>query len=345
MIRKRLGRLATISMSVALLGAMALAAGPVSARTPAWVLTVTKLPASVASGQDAGYRVFIKNPGPSNINGLSVKSLRTEQVSYFSGLSAYQTGPSSCSTTAQFSCSLGTLRAGQSTTFTIAYMTSGTGTFDVRIELRSSSGDTGSDGGNNSRGDAIAVTAKTGLNSSNFNGGFYPANTTVQTNQTLGSSNKQSTSVNGFNATSTNRYDVMVGDGSSTLPTNPADPFAGLSCVGSICSQLRGEWSLLNVKEGQTQGSAFHVQIRVLASLFGNPDPATVRLVHVYLNASGVSETVVIGDVLGERCATATTAATVEPGCVIVSTVGSGANKVFIIDAWLFHNGGLRGGY
>ena len=345
MIRKRLGRVATVFMSAALLGAMALAASPVSAKGPAdagWILTITRLPAAVASGQDAGYRVFIKNPGPSNINGLSVKSLRTEAVSYFSGLSAYLDGPSSCSTSGQFSCSLGTLRAGQSITFTIAYTTSGTGTFDVKIELRSSSGDTGSDGGN-SRGDAISVEAKTGLNSTDFNGGFYAANQLVETNQTLGSSNKQSTSLIGFNASATNRYDIMVGDGSTTLPPASDDAFPGLSCAGTVCSALKGQWSLLNVKEGQTQSAAFHAQVRVLASLFGNPDPATVNLVHVYLNSAGVSTTVVIGNDPGERCATPTTPATTEPGCIYVSTVGNGINRIFVIDAWLLHNGAIRG--
>lgn len=345
MIRKRLGRFAAVMTSLALLGAAALAAGPVAAKNPAWVLTITKLPASVASGQDAGYRVFIKNPGPSNINGLSIKSSRTEAVSYFSGLSAYQTGPSSCSTSGQFSCQLGTLRAGQSVTFTIAYTTSGSGSFAVTMTLRSSSGDTGSDGGN-SRGDVKQVTATTGLNSSNFNGGFFPADTTVQTNQSLGNQNKQSSSLNGFNASSTNRYDVMVGDGSTTLPTDPTDPFAGLGCTIGACSSGHGEWTLLNVKEGQTQGASFHVRIRVLASLFGNPSSAAdVDLIHVWLDSAGALHQDVIGDTSSERCATATTPATAEPGCVFVSSTGSGSNKVWIIDAWLFHNGGLRGGY
>jgi hypothetical protein len=347
--RKRLGRFAAVMTSVALLGAAALAAGPVAAKNPGWILTITKLPPSVSSGKDAGYRVYFENPGPSNINGMTVKSLRTEAPSYFSGLDTDVAGPTSCTyPTGQFSCVIGTMRAGEHVEFTIAYTTSGSGTFDVTIEIRSSSGDTGSDGGtgNHSRGDAKSITAKTGLSSSNFVGGYYPADTTVQTNQSLGNQNKQSSSLNGFNASSTNRYDIMVGE-SPTLPTDDTDPFDGLSCTIGACNSLKGEWTLLSVKEGETQGTAFHVQIRVLASLFGNPaSTSDVDLVHLWLDDSNVLHQDVIGNDPGERCATAALpAGLVDPGCVYVSTTGNGANKIYIIDAWLFHNGSLRGGY
>lgn len=344
MIRKRLGRLATVftagTMALLLLGV-----GSVAAKNPLWTLTVTRLPASVAAGQDAGFRVFIKNPGPSNINGLSITSSRSETPSYFSGLSAFQTGPTSCTTSGQFVCQLGTMRAGQSTTFIVAYTTSGSGSFDVTWTLRSSSGDTTTDSKGNSRGDAKTVTTSTNLNNSgNFKGGYFPADTTVETDQTLGSGNKQSTSLNGFNASGSNRYDIMVSDGTTTLPTG-SDPFAGLTCTNAFCSNLKGEWSFLQVKEGSTQTAAFHVKIRVLASLFGNPATGDVDVLHTWIDSNGVNQETVIGDAPSERCATANTQPTAEPGCVFVSTTGTGANKVYIIDVWMFHNGGIRGGF
>ena len=347
--RNRSARLAAI-ISTALLGAAIFGSGSVSAATPKWSISIVKLPPTVVSGQDAGYRVTIKNAGPSNINGLTLDTQLDTPATYFSGLSPYEPTTGSCVwENVKFSCNLGTLNAGQSTTFTIAYTTTGTsgGTFDVTFRLKSSSGDTGSDGPKStSRGDALSVTAKTGLNSGDFYGGYFPGNRVLQTNPTLTrNTNKQATTLTGFNATPTSRYDVMISDGTTTLPTDSQDPNGGLICTG--CGTLKGEWSFVNLKEGITQGTPFHVTIMVIGTAVSGTPTA---LAHVYyrtdadgnvlkdVNGVAIQQTDIIGDAPGEICASPTTPATTEPGCVYIARNGSN----WQVDASLFHNGGLR---
>jgi len=329
-------------LSTALLGAAILGSGSVSAATPKWSISVVKLPPTVVSGQDAGYRVTVRNAGPSNINGLTLDTQLATPAMYFSGLSPYQPSTGSCVwENVKFACALGTLNAGQSTTFTIAYATTGNtgGTFDVTFRLKSSSGDTGSDGPKNtSRGDALLVTAQTGLNSGNFAGGYFAANSVLQTNPSIGRGNRQSTALTGFNASSTNRYDVMIQDGATSLPTDPQDPNFGLTCT-SDCAGAYGEWSFVNLKEGKSQASPFHVTIVIDGNVVTGSQPADVQLVHLWIDDLGVAQSTVIGDVPSEICATAATPATAEPGCIFVTKVGNN----FKVDAWLFHNGGLRG--
>jgi hypothetical protein len=312
--------------------------GLATAATPNWSINIVKLPPTVVSGQDAGYRVTIANAGPSNINGLSLSTNRTAPVTYFSGLSPYTPTTGTCAyVNVPFTCNLGTMNAGQSTTFTIAYTTSGTGTFDMTVSLRSSSGDTGSDGKGQSRGDALSVTARTGLDSGNFAGGYFQADTTVQTNQNLNKNNKQSTSLVGFAASAGNPYDVMVRDGSTSLPTNADDPNFGLVCDNPLCSGLTSEWSLINLKEGQLQNVPFHVTLVVAGSLVpAGTMESDIVLVHVWLDANGVSHTDVIG-ANGVRCTPSTGTPDVVP-CITVSKVGSN----WKIDAWLYHNGGMK---
>jgi hypothetical protein len=312
--------------------------GLATAANPSWSIKIVKLPPSVVSGQDAGYRVTVANAGPSNINGLSLSTNINDPVTYFSGLTSFATGPASClSANVKFTCNLGTMNAGQSTTFTIAYKTSGSGTFDMTVSVRSSSGDTGSDGKGQSRGDALSVTAKTGLDSGNFAGGYFQANTTLQTNPNLGRNNKQSTSLVGFAASAGTPYDVMIRDGSTSLPTDPTDPNYGLVCDNPVCSSLTSEWSLINLQEGQTQATPFHVTLVVDGSLIpGGTSESDIVLVHVWLDAAGVSHTDVIG-ASGARC-TPSTGTPTNPECITVSKVGPN----WKVDAWLFHNGGMK---
>jgi hypothetical protein len=315
--------------------------GLATAANPTWSIKIVKLPPTVVSGKDAGYRVTVANAGPSNINGLTLSTNINDPVTYFSGLTLVATGPASClPANVPFTCNLGTMNAGGSATFTIAYKTSGTGTFDMTVSLRSSSGDTGSDKGQ-SRGDALSVTAKTGLDSGsgNFAGGYFQADTTIQTNPILGKNNKQSTSLVGFAASTTNPYDVMIRDGSTSLPSDPADPNFGLVCDPDVpeCSSLTSEWSLVNLKEGQVQSAPFHVTLVVAGSLVpAGTMESDIVLVHVWLDSDGVSHTDVIG-ANGVRCTPSTGTPTNAP-CITVSKVGSN----WKVDAWLLHNGGMK---
>jgi len=316
--------------------------GLATAANPTWSIKIVKLPPTVVSGQDAGYRVTVANAGPSNINGLSLSTNIDVPVTYFS-----QTAPC-LYVNVKFTCNLGTMNAGQSTTFTIAYKTfktPGIGTFDMTVSLRSSSGDTGSDNKHQSRGDELLVTAKTGLDSGNFAGGYFQAGTTpIQTNPILDKKNKQSTSLVGFAASTTNPYDVMIRDGSTSLPTDPADPncalssqcLNGLVCNDPVCSSLTSEWSLINLKEGELQSAPFHVTLVVDGSYVpGGTSESDVVLVHVWRDSLG-SHTDVIG-ASGARCLPSAGTPTNAP-CITVSKVGPN----WKVDAWVFHNGGMK---
>jgi hypothetical protein len=336
-------RLATV-VSAALVAVMLLGVGAASAAPPKWDITFVKLPPVVTVGEDAGYRVTVWNNGASNIVGLSISSVPTNPT-YVSSLAYSTGGTGSCSIAAPFTCNIGTLTAFSSVTFTIAYTTSGSSPFSVDFTIRSSSGDTNADNKpgkpGTSHGDALtkAVSTALALASSNAAGGFFQADELLQTNPILGRQNKQSTSLIGFvGASGTDPYDVMISDGTTTFPTDPEDPNTGLSCVGSSCTGLLGQWSFVNLKEGATQGTAFHVQMILDGSLIpGGTSAADLVLVHVYYDSDHNSQTEVIGE-NGVRCATATTPSAYPTSCIFITRVG----PLWQVDAWLYHNGGLR---
>jgi hypothetical protein len=204
-----------IARFVSLIGAgalvlSALAVGPVAAKNPDWLITPVRLPVAVAAGNDAGYFVTVKNDGTSTINAarFSATPLATPDAtpSYFSGLDWSQGGPEvSCSETGKLVCELGTLEAGDTFTFTIAYSVPSdtTNKFDVLFFLEAATGNVG--GKNSSRGDKLEVPVSTTIiNNQNFDGGFVrPADdsdtdggdTTYATTGALGRSNRQTSEV------------------------------------------------------------------------------------------------------------------------------------------------------
>lgn len=326
--RKRLSRLATVFTASAMLMA-SVAASPVAARNASWSIVPVRLPTVVAAGKNAGYFVTVTNGGTSNVNAvtLTVKppAGAVQAPAYFPGLDWSVGGPEvSCTSSGLLVCDLGTLSAGETFTFTVAFLvpTGATGTFDVVFSLESTSGNTTSDGGtgNHSRGDALNVTSQTGIASStNFDGGFVVGSSeTFQTTGTLGRGNKQTTGL----VTTDTIIPVTVTDDVASFPCDSGDP---------QCSRLIGLWSVLDVNGGTNSNP-----IKVTLMIWGGSVPGGVGVGDIYLihaDGSGGYNTVK---------ATCNADPPTNADCLVsVTKVGSN----FKIIAWLTHNGGLRGGY
>lgn len=329
MIRKRLGRLATV-LSTALLATMLLGVGSVTAANPSWNVSFDRLPNVVSPGSDAGWFVTVTNNGPSNINDLNI-SITSEETgalpTYRSDLVLSSGGTESCSTaTGALVCNVGTLVDDGTVEFTVAFAvpSTDTGTFDLNIGLVAGTGNTDSDGPGRSRGDKRTFTDSTPISqSTNFDGGFTVDDFTYQTNQDVGRRNLQATTienVGGF-------IGVTIEDGITT----------GVDCQVAAAATCFGEWSALNVADGASfSASPFKVTLLISGSAVpGGTSTEDVVLVHELDN--GTVE--VIGDSADERCASAGDSASAE--CIFVTKVGNN----YRIVAWLFQNGNLRGGF
>jgi hypothetical protein len=323
-IRKRLGRFATV-LTTGVMALMLLGVGGAVAKTPTWTIDVVKLPTVVAAGNNAGYAATVRNIGPSNINALTLTvtptSTPTATPTYFSGLTWSGSGPNDCTGTGTLVCNLGTVVAGTTITFTVAYAVPETqsGSFDVMFSLRAGTGDTGSDGGT-SRGDSFNKTFSTGVASNqNFDGGFVVGDGTFADNQIVGRGNKQATSL----TAPTNHIPVTIEDGIT----------AGVNCTGTACDHLFGEWSKMNVSGGATFGTAFKVTLLVWGGAVpAGTQPADIQFVHVL--DDGTTQ------VVDTTCTYDTAGAPTNAECITVTKVGSN----FQIVAWLFKNGFGRGG-
>jgi hypothetical protein len=328
-IRQRLGRYATI-LTAATLALMLVGVGSVAAKNPAWHIDITKLPPTVGAGHEAGYLVTVSNGGPSNINTLSMKvttpGTPDAAPSYFSGLAWNFGAHGSCTGTGPggsgpLSCDLGTLSATQTATFTVAYHVpaGSTGSFDITVAIQSGSGNTGSDGGGNSRGDAFSKSASTGIgNSQYFDGGFSISDGTFLTTGSLGRSNKQSTKLE----TTDSIIPVTVTDGVTSFPCDSGDP---------QCSRLIGEWSVLNVNDGVSQHP-----IKVTLLIWGGAVPGGVSTSDIFLiHADGTGAESPVTQACNGNPPT-------NADCLVsVTKVGSN----YQIVAWLAHNGAARGGW
>jgi uncharacterized repeat protein (TIGR01451 family) len=327
-IRKRLGRLATV-ITAGTMALLLLGAGGAVAKTPSgWSVVVTKLPATVKAGNVAGYDVTIRNDGPSNVNAVTFTIVPTDTPNatpaYFPGLTGY-----TCTATGQVVCDLGTMAAGTIIKTTVAYNVPPTssGTFDVSFQLKSGSGYV--IGNNQSRGDAYANLVKTSLSASqNFDAGFVVENPaladlTYATGGTLGRNNKHNSQVD----VSDHLVTVTIED----EPTG-FDPCA-TSTDPSCATTLTG-WTRLTVPNNQAY-------IKVTLNIWGGSVPGgigaeDIHLIHVLDNG----DFVVLGDSTDEICSDPSVAPT-SGECIKVTKVGSN----FKLVGWLLHNGGIRGGY
>jgi hypothetical protein len=329
---------------------MLLGVGSVTAANPSWDIEIVPTPAKVGVGHDAGFIVTIENEGPSQINDLSVTTTALEAPTdapvYLSTL-VYNTGLEvTCVKTLPQTCQLGTLEAGVTVTFTVAYAVEvgasatcensddqNVTCFRLEVSIRAGTGDTESDGTKGkSRGDAYKETGFAEIGGGNFDGGFVVGADVYQTNPSIGNRNIQSTELLG----APQNVPVTIEDGPTITVTCDVtqDPE-----VVDPCDGLFAEWSNLNVNNGNDGvpfGTAFKVTLVIRGSAVpGGTSEEDIQVVHVLDNGS----VNVIGDEDDETC-TPSTGTPTNPECLTVTKVGSN----WKIEVWLFQNGFVRGG-
>ncbi|HEX5015182.1 MAG TPA: hypothetical protein VFV72_13610 [Candidatus Limnocylindrales bacterium] len=253
--RARVRRLVATVTVGSLLAIQALA-GPASAAPPNWAMTVTPLPAAVSPGQAAGFEVTVTNNGPSNIAALYLNdSLMNVTPVYL--LSADR--PGACGETGTVAsgplfCSFGALTDHQSVTIVVAYDTTGSNaSFPITFQANTT-GATFSDGPKRkSHGDTLTKAVSTALSTNkNFAGLFSTTTGTGVTNDTnLSGNNKQATGVQGLPP----GMQATVEDGPGTTGT--------CTSGGPVpCNALFGEWSVVNVNDGDDVAGGFIVTIK-----------------------------------------------------------------------------------
>jgi len=301
---------------VSLVGALALAvscvlasAGAATANTPRWSMTVTNLPTEVGTGSPMAYRVTISNAGPSNISQLFLVTETKASPAYVATSQGTCAAPGS----GPLACTLGALNAKKSVTVVVAYTAPFTDTDDPGdpVFQGNSNGLTFSDGGT-SHGDTLTDPNEKGTVIStdpNFTGEYALSDLAISTNDALSDSNRQSTSVQ---PPATNIV-VTAEDG----------PSVSFSCK-KICSKAFGEWSAINVADGQKFDTFFPVTLLMRASDAPN-NLSQIKLAHVLENGTTVQLNQCTGGIL--------------QNCIVVTPVGLNVK----ITAYLDQNGGIRG--
>jgi hypothetical protein len=302
-----------ILSAVALAGTAVLAgAGAASAGQPSWSMTVQNLPTQVSAGSDAGYQVTITNGGPSNIAKLYLGTDTSVVADYVT------TTQGTCSDAGtQLTCSFGALRKGQSVVVVAAFETPSEGAtqFDPGF-FATSNGATKSDKGHNSHGDELRdpnETATELVNDPDFAGGFNVYGTTVSTGAVSGT-NPQSTTV----VPPGGGYVVTAQDGSNV----------DFACDPHVCDghTLFGEWSSVNVNDGQQVGGTIEVTLTMPGDTVPYYDLDNITLVHVL--DDGTTQ-------LLHQCHCGS-----RSDCI---TVGHDASGNLVITAYVDQNGGFKG--
>jgi len=299
-----------------LVGALVLAvscvvasAGAATASTPRWSMTVTNLPDVVGAGSAMGYQVTISNAGPSNISQLFLVTETQESPAYVVTSQGTCADPGS----GPLACTLGALNAKNSVTVTVAYTSPFTDTGDPGdpVFQANSNGLTFSDGGT-SHGDTLTDPNETGTlfsSSPDFAGGFSLSDVSVGTDNNLSDSNKQATSI-----------DPPASD---LVVTAEDGPSVTATCK-KVCAKAFGEWSAINVGNGQRFQTFFPVTL-LLRAVDAPTNLSKIKLAHVLDNGT----TVVL-----DQCTTS-----VLENCIVVTPVGTNVK----ITAYLNQNGKLRG--
>jgi hypothetical protein len=323
-IRKRLGRVATVS-TAATMALMLLGVGSATAATAPWeFLSPVNLPLTVSPSTDtksfyAAWSFTIHNKGTSNIAQLYLTDSRAGAAAFVSATRA------GCVTSPELYCNFGALNAGQSIDVVVAYKTPTTaGNFPITFQLNAN-GSTFSDGRNKSRGDTLNLPFDGGTNnppvtvvsgSSDFSGGYaLDGASSFETSTSLTKNNPQSTSA----TTPTSNTTVMVLETSGY--TGGTDPLCGgnVTCIG--------QWTTLTAPAASPTNPIKVVLTILKKGLPGSIGPDDLS---VYHDGDGIIST---------HCASANDSASAP--CIYPTEVGGNLQIV----VWLDHNGGLRGIY
>ena len=309
----RLRRLAAI-ISTALLGVALIVPSSVAAAQPGWTMDVVTLPSAVSPGADAGYRLTIRNLGPSNISQLYLTDSVTSAPTYLAG-----DRTALCNPTGVLYCAFGALNAGDVIVLTVAYTTPATGSSFSPTFMLNTTGATFSDKGKNSHGDTLLVKVTTSLSGDqNFAGGFVLSSNVEIKNGGVTRTNLQSTSA----AASGTNIPVTVQDGSGV----PA------STCAAVANSF-GECSKVEVAEGGSLAGGIKIIITVYwKSVPKNLDPSLVVVTHTLADGSTQE--------IRTSCGT-DPENHLDPGC---RDAVYDADKNLVITIWTRSNGGFKGG-
>ena len=282
------------------------ASGPASASPPRWSMSVVNLPSTVGTGNAMGYQITISNAGPSNISQLFLVTKTQASPAYV------VTSQGTCNSSGPLACTFGALSAKKSLTVTVAYTAPFTDTGDPGdpVFQANSNGLTFSDGGS-SHGDTLTDPNETGTlfsSSPDFAGGFALSNVGVSTDDQLSDSNRQATSV--------------TPPASDLVVTAEDGPSVSFSCK-KICTKAFGEWSAINVGNGQPFDTFFPITLLVRAS-DAPTNLSQIKLAHVLDSGATVQL---------NQCTS------VLQDCIVVTPVGTNIK----ITAYVDQNGGIRG--
>ncbi len=309
---------------MSLLGAMVLGTGTASATVAGMEFeTFASEPVTVTPGANAGYSFTIHNNGSSNISQLVLSAPGAGAPVYISN--DYGT---TCQTSPSLSCAFGSLPAGGRIHVVVAYDTTGFASpFSVTFNLDSTGGPTSD--AHHSHGDSVSKTLSTPLSSSpNFVGGFQLTGSQITTTGLLSRKNLQNSSVKP--KTGATFVPVTIQDGLQGPPGGGTDP-----CTTSTTFNCIGDWTSVRVGSGGNVDGPIIVTLLLYGSSV--PNGATVDTIGLWHEGSSpnpimlrCSDPSSLKNHLGDVTA---------PECVTVTTVG----KNFQIEAYLHHNGGLRG--
>ena len=322
MIRKRLGRVATVVTSASL-AVMLIGVGTTLASPPGWEFVNAENPSvQVRTGRLAGWSFTIHNGGSSNIAKLYLTD------SLLTNAAFVQDERGACVASPVLYCDFGALTAGDSIDVLVVHTAPTTaGNFPIKFQLNTS-GATFSDSKGRSHGDTLNLEfdGKTGnppvtvvRSGTEFDGGYVlAAGTEYSTGTTVTKQNPQSSSV----LAPINLAAVTIEDTSSYPGTGDPCATSGITCIG--------QWTKLSAPT--TIGAPIRVGLLVQAKgIPGSVGPDDIVVWHE--GGDGI-----IGNEEGERCSSASDSASAP--CVYVTKDGN-----FHVVVWLLSNGGLRGGY
>jgi hypothetical protein len=348
--RIRMAWLASV-VAASLLAVMLLSVGGVAAKTPGWQFidgltgipitqpcppapsgcqpSFTGSPTTVSLGAYVAFDVEIKNTGTSNISALTLttdipaSNPMGNPIAVFDAVWTGQSGPlqpcAPVSSSVPLFCSFGALNAGSTVTVEIVFQAPTTAGSQAFNFLANGNGNTPSDSGGTSHGDTLkGPTSFTVSSSGDFKGGFQFTSGTISTNSNLSKKNDQSSSVTPpKDATA---IPVTVQD-NGPAPTN--DPCQTLLCLG--------DWTYIQVGNHSSVGP-----IEVTLLIYGPSVPKGATLSNIGLWHDGTIITL--------PCSDPSSIPNFGPNgneCITVTTQGNNIK----IDAWLLHNGGLKGTY
>jgi len=325
----------TAAFAVASLAAALIAPlGALAAPPKGWAIDSTNLSSDgVSAGSTAGFRVVVKNTGPSNISSLfllagqnrDATTLIIDPTVYIEAHDA--SGSVNCVPANGTLCDFGAVPPGREIDVTVAYKVSfAYGGQDIWFGLNTTGVVSGA---NSSHGDVLSTLETVKILPAELSadeaGKWTTQGNDSLANAPVGGTNLQQTGLHGL----ASFIGTYVQDGSATSlacskATGKAKPF--------------GQCSKVSVAGGQSQAAPFQITITIAKSqLPSNLSLSKVVVYHTLDN--GVTD--VIGDIAAERCPGGTAATNIGQGCIDPSLDAAGN---LVINVWVTRNGGFRGG-